>query len=213
MIRSFTEATNGAENYTLPDAMLKFCKSNNITVRGHNIMWDDPKYLTEWLKPLQGDELKAEAVKRVNSVVTRYKGQFIHWDVINENMHYRHFSNITALYGVEIFKLAHQLDPSPIPFLNEYSVIENCNIHGKAQPWQYLEKINETWRGGYSGPLGIGLEGHFNYYAPSLPYIRASLDMFASTGLPVWITEFDVNSTRTDQNQVILIFELMLYTN
>lgn len=31
------------ENYSIPDAMLKFAHKHKITVRGHNILWDDPR--------------------------------------------------------------------------------------------------------------------------------------------------------------------------
>jgi GH35 family endo-1,4-beta-xylanase len=47
-----TEKIQGQENYTVSDAMLKFAKQHGISVRGHNIFWDNPKYQPDWVKPL-----------------------------------------------------------------------------------------------------------------------------------------------------------------
>ena len=47
-----TEKKQGEENYTIADAMLKFTKENDISVRGHNIFWDNPKLQPEWVKTL-----------------------------------------------------------------------------------------------------------------------------------------------------------------
>ncbi|KAH6813447.1 hypothetical protein C2S51_022465 [Perilla frutescens var. frutescens] len=196
---SYNEDPQGVENYTFPDAMLEFAKSNGLTVRGHNILWDDPKYMLPWVKALPPDQQRQAAVNRINSVVTRYKGQLLHWDVVNENMHWAQFSSLFPGKSTDIFKLTHELDPSPILFLNEYNVIEDNNIVGKAVPPAYLAKIDEIRAGGYDGPLGIGLECHFDYHNPNIPSIRASLDMFAATGLPIWITEFTVSSQLKDQ--------------
>ncbi|XP_057782892.1 endo-1,4-beta-xylanase 5-like [Salvia miltiorrhiza] len=188
-----TELKQGEEDYSVPDAMLEFAKKHNIRLRGHNIVWDDPEYLPEWVKTLPDDQKREAALKRANSVVTRYKGQFFHWDVINENMHYNNISSVTN-HGADVFNLLHHLDPLPIPFLNEYNVIEDVSLQSFAATWKYLQKIDEIRKAGYNGPLGIGLESHFNYVEPNFPYIRASIDMFYATGFPIWVTEFDVDS-------------------
>ncbi|KAK9286308.1 hypothetical protein L1049_014698 [Liquidambar formosana] len=41
--------------------------------------------------------------------------------------------------------------------------------------------------------MAIGLEGHFG--TPDLAYMRASIDTLASTKLPIWLTELDVQSS------------------
>ncbi|KAI3805010.1 hypothetical protein L1987_26986 [Smallanthus sonchifolius] len=42
----------------------------------------------------------------------------------------------------------------------------------------------------FHGPLSIGLEGHFRNV--NIPYMRSAIDKAASLGLPIWITEVDV---------------------
>lgn len=211
-LREFNEREEGKEDFKNPDAMLAFCKSNNISVRGHNVLWDDPKYVghMKWLNGTSDEHQKAAAMKRVKSVVTRYKGQFIHWDVINENIHYDHFSRLTS-NGVEVFKLVHELDPSPILFINEFNVIEAIVMNSKVAPYKLLDKITQIRSGGYDGPMGIGLQSHFDDLAPNYAYIRASIDMFATTGFPIWITEFDVDVKDPTPDMVINYF-IILYS-
>ncbi|XP_047971979.1 endo-1,4-beta-xylanase 5-like [Salvia hispanica] len=128
----YTELEQGKVNYTKSDAMMAFAKNNGIKVRGHNILWDDPKYAT-WKANLTGDARRGAAMKRVESVVSKYKGQVIHWDVINENMHHQLYSNVTH-NGADVYRLAHQLDPLPVPFLNEFNVIEGVGIMSLPPP-------------------------------------------------------------------------------
>lgn len=204
-VRDHVELTQGSENYTLPDAMLQFAKTNKLTVRGQNVVCDDVKYQRPWLKELGPEAMKAAVLKRVNSLVTRYKGQLAHWDVVNENMHYYYFSNLDpGKFSSNIFKLVHQLDPTSLPFLNDFGSIEACDYDDPAMPSDYLDKIAEIRTGGYSGPLGIGVQGHFFKFKPNLPYARAAIDILASTGLPLWITEFDVN---LNVNTVIILIQ------
>ncbi|GJV41546.1 putative reverse transcriptase domain-containing protein [Tanacetum coccineum] len=40
----YTKPIQGQENYTDPDAMMKFADENGIIVRGHTVLWDDVKY-------------------------------------------------------------------------------------------------------------------------------------------------------------------------
>lgn len=93
-------------------------------------------------------------------------------------------------------RLASQFDNKTPLFLNEYNTIE-VPSDGQSSPANYLNMIKQLRTGGYTGPLGIGLEGHFG--APTIAYIRAGLDTLASAKLPMWITELDV---RPEQNQV-----------
>lgn len=44
MIWDFTEQIQGYENYTISDAMFNFVDQNGISVRGHNILWDNIKH-------------------------------------------------------------------------------------------------------------------------------------------------------------------------
>lgn len=88
-----TEKKQGQENYTISDAMMNFTKKNGISVRGHNILWDNPKQQPEWVKSLSPLELAEAATRRIVSVVSRYKGELIAWDVMNENLHFHFYED------------------------------------------------------------------------------------------------------------------------
>ncbi|XP_058068725.1 endo-1,4-beta-xylanase 5-like [Magnolia sinica] len=185
-----TEKSPGKEDYSVPDAMVAFAKRNGISVRGHTIHWDNPSEQPYWVNALSPDQLKVAAFRRLNSVVSRYAGQLIGWDINNENLHFSFYEdkfgqNATAAF----FQRAHQLDPNKIMFMNEFNTIEYKG-DSKASPAQYLEKLREIMAyPGNQGPTAIGLEGHFD--VPNIPYMRSAIDILASAKLPIWLTEVD----------------------
>ena len=70
-----TERSRGKDDYSVPDAMLQFSQKNNVKVRGHNVVWNDPKYLPAWAISLSPNDLRLAVDRRINSVVKRYAGQ------------------------------------------------------------------------------------------------------------------------------------------
>ncbi|KAK7258048.1 hypothetical protein RIF29_32447 [Crotalaria pallida] len=188
-----TENVQGKENYAVADAMLQFAKQHNIVVRGHNVFWDDPKYQPGWVPSLSPNQLSLAVQKRLQSVVKRYKGQVIHWDVNNENLHFSFFeSKLGANFSAKAFSQVHRADPTVAVFLNDYNTLED-NRDTKAAPAQYVRQLRRIRSYPFNKGLtiGIGLESHFTN-APNLPYMRASIDYLAATGSPIWITELDV---------------------
>ncbi|CAK8573835.1 unnamed protein product [Lathyrus sativus] len=191
-----TEIVQGHENYTIPDAMLQFSKENGISVRGHNILWDSPRRQPHWDLTLSPDELRVAADKRMKSVVSRYKGQVIAWDVVNENVHFHFFEDkLGENISAEYYLAAYRLDPNTEMFMNEYNTIE---ISGdkNASPTNYLRKLKEIQKfPGIDGiSLAIGLQAHFPSGVPNLAYMRTGLDLLAATGLPIWLTEVSVDA-------------------
>ncbi|KAL8027595.1 hypothetical protein ABFX02_14G105700 [Erythranthe guttata] len=198
------ELERGVEDYAVCDAMVRFAEEHGIRIRGHNVLWDDPRYQPEWVKTLPAAELTAAAHRRMNSVMNRYSGKLFHWDVMNENLHFGFFeSQLGANASAVFFERAHKTDPKTVPYLNEYNTIEVSGI-GKASPPKYMQKIALMREQGYNGPLGIGLEAHFP--GMNLPYIRAAIDQLASAKLPIWITELDVKS---GPNQAMYLEQIM----
>lgn len=65
------EPTPDNEDYSIADVMLKFAKKNNIVVRGHNIIWENPRWLPSWILNLSRTELSAAIDKRFNSIMKR----------------------------------------------------------------------------------------------------------------------------------------------
>ncbi|KAL7604449.1 hypothetical protein Lser_V15G17141 [Lactuca serriola] len=193
-----TEPEQGIINYTIPDQMLDFIRANEITVRGHNIFWEDPIYIPSWVQNLTGDALNSAIKSRIQSLMSHYKNQFIHWDVSNEMLHFDFYEQrLGQNVSLEMFKLAHETDPLALLFMNDFNVVETCSdLNSSAAA--YAARMREVEEGGVMMD-GVGLEGHF--VTPNLPLIRGVLDQLASLGLPIWLTEVDISNTLDQETQ------------
>ncbi|XAR52931.1 Endo-1,4-beta-xylanase [Bertholletia excelsa] len=192
-----TEQTQGREDYSVADAMLNFAKNNGMTVRGHSVLWDDPSYQVSWVPSLSNPNLQAAVDKHINSVVNRYKGQLIAWDVENENVHFNFFeSRLGPDAGADFYNHVHEIDGGTMLFLNEFNTIEEPSDAAVTPP-KYLAKIKNI-QSKYNGPLAVGLQGHFK--TPNIPYMRSAIDQMASAGLPIWLTEVDVAAGNNQAN-------------
>ncbi|KAG6397610.1 hypothetical protein SASPL_143780 [Salvia splendens] len=187
-----TERSRGAEDYSTADAMVNLAKSRGVAIRGHNVFWDDPQYQPWWANGLAPGDLRTAADHRIKAVMGRYRGKFIHWDVVNENLHFRFFeSKLGPDASRRFYTTANKIDPRATPFLNDYNTIEDSR-DAASSPANYLRKIWQLRAQGYKGPLGIGLEGHFPSSNLNLPYLRSAIDTLSSARLPIWVTELDV---------------------
>ncbi|KAI3702322.1 hypothetical protein L6452_28056 [Arctium lappa] len=194
------EPIQNCEDYSDADALLQFTKSHGVSVRGHNVLWDDPKNQPSWVPNLQPPQLAVAANKRINSVVRRYSGQVITWDVVNENVHFNFFeSKLGNTASSKFYAMARALDRNVALFLNDFNTLETPGDQ-RGTPDSYLSKIREIRSGGYRGTLSIGLEGHFRQF--NIPYMRSAIDKVASSRLPIWITELDV-AAGTNQAAVL----------
>lgn len=112
---------------------------------------------------------------------------------MNENMHFSFFeSKLGQRASGAAYESAKAIDGSTTLFLNEFNTIEEPS-DAKVTPAKYIQKINDIQA--YSRArknLGIGIEGHFR--TPNIPYMRSTIDTLGSLGLPIWITELDVQA-------------------
>ncbi|CAO2143534.1 unnamed protein product [Urochloa humidicola] len=188
-----TEGIQGREDYTVPDAMLRLAKSHGIAVRGHNIFWDQPSQQPGWVQSLSYSQLQQATARRINSVMSRYAGQVIAWDVVNENLHFSFYEDkFGSDASAAFYRRAHQMDGNALMSMNEFNTLEQPG-DPNAVPGKYLGKlfqIKEFPGKTNDGRMAIGLEGHFT--TPNIPYIRAALDTMSKAGVPIWLTEIDV---------------------
>ncbi|KAH6787977.1 Glycosyl hydrolase family 10 protein [Perilla frutescens var. hirtella] len=201
-----TEPQPGEVNYTIPDQMLEFARRNQITVRGHNIFWEDPRYTPSWVRNLTPPELKSAVSSRIKSLMSNYKNEFIHWDVDNEMLHWDFYEQrLGRNASLMFFQTAQRSDPLARLFMNEYNVLETCSDMNSTVD-QYVSRLQELGEGGVVMD-GIGLEGHFS--APNPALIRAVLDKLAVLKLPIWLTEVDI-SNKFDQETQAKYLEAVL---
>ncbi|CAN1285015.1 Endo-1,4-beta-xylanase 5 [Linum perenne] len=196
-----TEISEGKEDYSTSDAMLRFAKRHKLAVRGHNVLWNDPKYQPSWVNSLPKWSLNNAVRRRIHSVVSRYKGKLVAWDVVNENLHFSFLESKIGSYASGLaYNLAYRADNATPLFLNEFNTIEESGDKAST-PARYLKKLREIkgFSDNYKIKFGIGLESHFG--TPNIPYMRASIDILAAAAanVPIWLTEVDVKASPNQQ--------------
>ncbi|KAL6841455.1 hypothetical protein ACP4OV_028732 [Aristida adscensionis] len=201
-----TEPAPGQEDYAAADALLRFVQSRDVMARGHNIFWEDPKYTPRWVKNLTGSQLRAAVAGRIESLLSRYKGDFVHWDVSNEMLHFDFYENrLGGNTTVEFFNTARRADPLATLFLNDFNVVEACDDLSSSAD-AYVTRLRQLADGGVTFE-GIGLEGHFG--KPNIPYVRAVLDKLGTLRLPIWLTEIDISNSFDQKTQAAYLEEVL----
>ncbi|KAM0866536.1 hypothetical protein ACQ4PT_042567 [Festuca glaucescens] len=201
-----TEPASGLLRFDVPDQMLAFVRSHRVMVRGHNIFWENQDATPRWVKGLSPEDLRSAVNTRIQSLMTRYRGEFAHWDVNNEMLHYNFYEqrlgpNATA----DFFSVAQDADPLATLFMNEYNVVETCDDVSSSVD-AYVARLKDLRAAG-AVLEGIGLEGHFS--KPNIPYMRAVLDKLATLNLPIWFTEVDINNKFDAQTQAVYLEQVL----
>jgi endo-1,4-beta-xylanase len=179
---------------------LNWLSEKKIPVRGHNLIWPSWRNSPPNLKELAGD--KAALNRRIEThfaeVATACRGKVIEWDVINETYDNHEITDILGRDSLaRWFSLTRKYEPNARLFLNDYppldgSDVNNAHLNHFEKMLQYLQKSGV--------PLGgIGFQGHFGSSVTSPTRVLSGLDRFAKFGLPIAITEFDIN---TDDEQL-----------
>lgn len=162
--------------------------------KGHNLVWPGWKFSPRGQKDLPdlGDALPPLVAARITEMMAFTKGRSYGWDVVNEPLHERdYFDHIPELAMVDWFKHAHALDPDSQLFINDYSMLNSALSPGTITRFRELiQRLREA-----GAPIhGIGVQGHVGQQPRAPELVLSDLDLLAGEGLPVQITEFDVNT-------------------
>lgn len=118
------EPRRGEVNYSVIDSILAWTEKNQIPLRAHNLFWGIPKFVQQWVKNLDDNELRQTLQNRAETVTSRYKGRFAEYDLNNEMIHGNYYED---RLGPDITKLmaqrAHNGDPDAKLFLNDYDIL------------------------------------------------------------------------------------------
>ena len=183
----------GREDYTIADAMVRWCRDNDIPIRGHCIFWEPEKWQPKWAVRLDTEQLKAAVEYRMDSVVKHFRGAFVHWDVDNEMLHGSFFKDRLG-EGIHawMYNRARELDPDVKLFVNEFNILSVDQDFTEVQTDEYVADIRRLLEQG--APVdGVGIQGHI-WSEDILAHpevIKQRLDKVAALRLPIWISEFD----------------------
>jgi len=177
----------------IADALAWF-KAREMPVRGTILVWPSWQYTPPFLRLLEKDPaaLRNTVANHITSMTTNYKGEFADWDVINET--YKH-NDLLKILGrdvmVDWLKLARAGDPAAKLYYNDYIM-----FHGTTPdaPSQYLYDLIKFFKDKGAEIDGIGEQAHFIGIPPGPAELVATLDRFGKLGLPIQITEFDIET-------------------
>lgn len=178
---------------------LRWLKEHNFRVRAHNVLWAGWDNLPPDLRARQSDRpfLRQRVDDRVKDVVTATKGLVDDWDVVNETFAQRDLLDILGWDLVaHVFRETHRLDPRPNLTLNDYPPLDGAATQNPHLN-HFYEMVARLKREG--APIGsIGFQGHFGSEVVPPARVLAGLDRFAKLGLPIAITEFDMETPDRD---------------
>lgn len=188
-------------NFDFPDKVLAFAGANEMTMRGHTLVWYGA--MPNWTKEIGGAvEAQHELTNHVERVVSRYRGKIKTWHVVNEPIDDAKgvvgalrpsiwLQYLGPKYIDMSFRLAHQVDPSAELVINEYD-IECVGEDFAARRQALLTLVRDLLARGV--PLhGVGLQGHIlGKYQIDKDGLYKFVSEIRALGLSVHVTELDV---------------------
>ncbi len=205
--RLIVEPEPGRFDFSGADTLAAFAASHGMKMRGHTLVWyaANPPWLEDNITSAPDDEVLAYFVTRCMS---RYRGRFHSWDVVNEAIFPDDgrpdgLRNCVWLkrFGPEYIELAYhvakQADPDALLVYNDWGCEggEAWNDRFRATTLKLLERAKRS-----GVPIeGLGLQGHLNAFGPPLDQkkLRLFLDEVRAMGLAILVTELDVDESKS----------------
>ncbi|XP_074611783.1 uncharacterized protein LOC141866214 isoform X2 [Acropora palmata] len=189
------EPKQGLTNYVTADKAVDFLQAHNKLIRGHCVFWAVDTEVPFWVKRISNKQLKEELKDRITSLLGRYKGRFMQWDVNNEMLHGSYFADREGLSIRDwMYSVAGKIDPDVDLFVNDFDVVENGQL-----TQALVEEVQDLLLRGI--PLdGIGVQGHFTGPVnPTLLSINAAGLRYREL-LKQWTTHVTLAPTITDSS-------------
>ncbi len=196
------EPSQGSYNWTELDGEYSYAVTNSFPYKHHNLVWGNQQ--PSWIGSLDSAGQRAAVDHWIDTVSQRY-GSTSFVDVVNEPFHapppYMNALGGTGKTGwdwvITAFQMARRYFFHGVKLLvNEYNVLQDNTVTTK-----YIALIDTLQVRGLID--GIGIQGHYFEFRSSAgsasPYtypigtLKSNLDRLAATGLPVYISEFDIN--------------------
>ncbi len=216
LFNGVTQRIYWAWNWNSPANIQKVMKTidwaeqNGLRSRGHTVVYPTWQFSPSWLLKYQDnqqvlfDTVSAHVVECAKAL----DGRLEDWDVVNESFHY-YDQVIEAAGGLPSlaswYTLAKNNAPGIAPYVNEYDIIGNGGTSHSREG--YKAQIQYLLDNGV--PLeGIGMQGHTDSYIEPKA-LKAILDDFSQFGLPIRVTEMDVN-VNNEKLQASDLYDYML---
>ena len=196
---SVQSSASGSFNWGTLDSIYAYAETNKIIFKQHNFVWGSQQP--------SGSPTEAQVENWIKSFCMRYPNTKL-IDVVNEPPPHT-TPNYTAALGAgetgtypwitKAFKLARQYCGNAILILNDYN-----NIEQASQESHFIDIVKDIKKAG--APIdAVGCQSH-GTTGMSAASLQANLDTMATgTGLPIYITEYDVNEA--DDAKQLSVFQ------
>ena len=215
---SSTEATEGVFKFTAADAQVKFAQSNNMLIRGHNLVWSTGAQVPAWVflesdgvTPLSAANTADVALltQRIqNHIMTEVQhfGSAVYvWDVVNEPLdpnqsdclnHGPFYQILGENYIAIALRAARQFAPAGTQlFINDFSTTDPNRL-------SCLIRVIERLRKQHVPLDGIGHEMHNHIDNPSAFAVFDTIETlhWVFPNLHQQVTEMDVSVYLSSDN-------------
>ena len=202
---SVQSSAGSAFNWASLDSIYAYTETNHIIFKQHNFVWGSQQP--------SGSPTEAQVENWIKSFCQRYPNTKL-IDVVNEPPPHT-TPNYTAALGAgetgtypwitKAFKLARQYCGSAILILNDYN-----NIEQASQESHFIDIVKDIKTAG--APIdAVGCQSH-GTSGMSAASLQANLNTMATgTGLPIYITEYDVNQASDAQQLAVFQSQIPIF--
>jgi len=207
------EYTRNAMNWSVLDSTYNVAKRFHMLFKEHTLIWgaQQPPWIgdldsatqraeiEQWFAALAGRYPEIDLIDVVNEPIHNAPNGMVPWGTTTPNVDYAQALGGAGETGwdwiITAFRLARQYFPDAKLIINEYSVINSYSTTKT-----YIEIINLLKAENLID--GIGEQGHaFTTAGTPSDTLLANLNRLAETGIPLYITELDIDGL-TDLSQL-----------
>jgi len=203
----------GKFDWAPADAIINFGEMTGMRFRWHTLVWhtQNPAWLFQEsansTRTVSRNVLNQRLRTYIQTVMRRYRGRVESYDVVNEVLSDRSGLRTGAegsrwheILGPEYidnaFRWAKEADPTAQLVINDYNL--ESDTRKRQEMFNLVKGMKER-----GVPVdAIGIQMHINIRTPSVQQIRETIELFASLGVKVMVTELDISIYTSDTEPI-----------
>ncbi len=201
------EGSEGNFSFGSANTIVNWAQQNKMKIKGHCLVWHNQ--LPNWVASINSrDRLLAVMKKHIETVMGQFGNKLYAWDVVNEAISTdSDVGSGNAKMRVSVFSklLGEDFIPLAFKYAREYADSHNMkdmklyyndySIDADNDKSRFLRKKIKEWLAAGAPIDGIGFQMHIGppNNIPTVAAVKDNMDYYASLGLEVLISEWDIN--------------------